>query len=233
MKAKLLFSLFFLSLALDLALAIPDLRWSAIPAALAGWYAADLASGLVHMIMDYKPCHPGSGLRDLYFWEGPRDSAEFLARQDEVYARISRFERVVYDFKKHHPFPDLLGRHNFLHLMKGPTFVVVLPISLALNAVFLTLRPPGWLLVGVVVMLLGASMSQAFHGALHRDDVGRTLRLLRKAGLVMTRRAHQAHHDSLTEDFAVINGWSNPLVNLCASLLLRSGVLHKDGLEPA
>ena len=25
-----------------------------------------------------------------------------------VYARISTFERIVYDFKKHHPMPDLL-----------------------------------------------------------------------------------------------------------------------------
>ena len=233
MKAKLLFSLFFFSLALDLALAIPSLDWRAAPAALAGWYAADLASGLVHMIMDYKPCRSGTGLKDLYFWPGSRDSAAFLAKQDEVYARISRFERVVYDFKKHHPFPDLLGRHSFLHLMKGPTFVVVLPISLVLNVAFLALRPPGWLPVGVVVMLLGAAMSQAFHGALHRDDVGRTLRALRTARLVMSRRAHQAHHDSLTQDFAVVNGWSNPLVNLCASVLLRSGALGKDGLEPA
>jgi len=233
MRDKYLFTLFFVSLAADLALAAPSLGWSAIPAALAGWYAADLASGLVHMTMDYKPCRPGTGLRDLYFWDGPRDSAEFQVKQDEVYARISRFERVVYDFKKHHPFPDLLGRHNFLHLMKGPTFVVVLPISLALNAVFLALRPPGWLLVGVVVTLLGAAMSQAFHGALHRDDVGRTLRLLRRLRLVMSRSAHQAHHDSLTQDFAVVNGWSNPLVNLCASVLLRSGALGKDGLEPA
>ena len=184
------------------------------------------------MIMDYKPCRPGSGLRELYFWPGPRDSAEFNARQAEIYARLSLFERVVYDFKKHHPFPDLLGRHSFVHLMKGPTFAVVLPFSLALNLLFLLLRPPGWLLVAVVVMLIGASMSQAFHGALHRDDVGLTLRVLRRAGFVMTRRAHQAHHDTLTQDFAVINGWSNPLVNLCTTLLLRSGALRSEGLEP-
>jgi hypothetical protein len=233
MKAKLLFALFFASLALDLALAAPTLDWRVLPAALVGWYLADLASGLVHMYMDYRPCHPGSGLRDLYFWEGPRDSPEFLRRQDEVYARISRFERIVYDFKKHHPFPDLLGRHSFLHLMKGPTFVVVLPLSLALNVAFLALRPPGWLLVGAVVMLLGAAMSQAFHGALHRDDVGLTLRLLRRVGLVMSRRAHKLHHDTLTQDFGVINGWANPMVNFCAATLLRTGLIRSEGLEPA
>ena len=74
------------------------------------------------MYMDYRPCKPGTGLRDLYFWEGSRDTLEFLKRQSEIYARISLFERIVYDFKKHHPLPDLLGRHGMLHLMKGPVF---------------------------------------------------------------------------------------------------------------
>jgi hypothetical protein len=219
-------------LALDLGLAWPSLDWRVLPAALVGWFLADLVSGLVHMYMDYRPCEPANGLKDLYFWEGPRDSPEFMARQAEVYGKISLFERIVYDFKKHHPFPDLLGRHSFLHLMKGPTFALVLPVSVAMNLVFLAFRPPAWLLVGVAVLLLGASMTQAFHGALHRDDVGLALRLSRRARLVLSRRAHQLHHDTLTQDFAVINGWSNPLVNLCAAILLRLRVLHSDGLEP-
>ena len=232
MKARLLFALFFASLALDLALAATSLSWAMLPAALAGWFAADLASGLVHMYMDYRPCRPGSGLKELYFWEGSRDSEEFHSRQAEVYARISLFERIVYDFKKHHPFPDLLGRHSFLHLMKGPTFLVVLPISLLLSLLFLLTRPPGWLLVGFVVFLAGAAMTQAFHGALHRTDVGPVLRALRAVGLVMTAKAHKAHHDTLVQDFAVVNGWSNPLVNFCVTTLLRAGVLRSEGLEP-
>ena len=232
MKAKLLFALFFASLALDLALAAPTLDWRVAPAALLGWYLADLASGLVHMYMDYRPCQPGTGLHELYFWEGRRDSDEFAAFQALVYGRISFFERIVYDFKKHHPFPDLLGRHSFWHLMKGPVFVVVLPISVALTLVFLATHPPAWLLVGTVVFLLGAGMTQAFHGTLHRADVGPVVSILRRLGLAMSAQAHKFHHDTLTQDFAVINGWSNPVVNGCASSLLRMGFMHRDGLEP-
>jgi hypothetical protein len=232
MKVKLLFTLFFASLALDLALAWPTLDWRILPAALVGWYAADLASGLVHMYMDYRPCQPGTGLHDLYFWEGSRDSEEFLALQAQVYARISFFERVVYDFKKHHPFPDLLGRHSFWHLMKGPVFVVVLPISLVLSLLFVASHPPAWLLVGFVVFLLGAGTTQAFHGTLHKQNVGPVVATLRRLGLAMSAQAHKLHHDTLTQDFAVINGWSNPLVNFCASTLLRTGLLRSEGLEP-
>jgi hypothetical protein len=48
----------------------------------------------------------------------------------------------------------------------------------------------------------------------------------------MSAQAHKLHHDTLTQDFAVINGWSNPLVNFCASTLLRTGFLRSEGLEP-
>jgi hypothetical protein len=89
-------ALFFFSLAFDLVLSVGHLDWRVVPAALVGWYLADLASGLVHMYMDYRPCIPGTGLRELYFWEGDRDGPAFLAAQAEVYARISRFERIVY-----------------------------------------------------------------------------------------------------------------------------------------
>ena len=232
MKARLLFTLFFASLALDLALAAPTLDWRILPAALVGWYLADLASGLVHMYMDYRPCQPGSGLHELYFWEGSRDDEAFLTFQAQVYARISFFERVVYDFKKHHPFPDLLGRHSFWHLMKGPVFVVILPLSVALSLVFLLTHPPAWLLVAAVVFLLGAGMTQAFHGSLHRAKVGPVLATMRALGLAMSARAHKWHHDTLTQDFAVINGWSNPLVNFCAATLLRTGIMRSEGLEP-
>jgi hypothetical protein len=231
-KADALIWLFLLSLAADVALIGPHPGWLMIPAALFGWYLADLGSGLVHMYMDYRPCIPGTGLKDLYFWEGSRDSPEFLAKQREVYARISTFERVVYDFKKHHPFPDLLGRHSLWHLMKAPVAYVTLPLSLALNLVFGLTHPPGWLIVGAITYLLGISLSQGFHGALHRSDVGWGVRAMRRVGLLMTQTAHQKHHATLVHDFAVINGWSNPLVNVCTATLLRLKLLRSEGLEP-
>ena len=75
-------------------------------------------------------------------------------------------------------------------------------------------------------------MSQVFHASLHRQDIGWGFRAMRSVGLLMSVRAHQLHHDTLTQDFSVINGWSNPVVNLCASFLLRIGALKTEGLEP-
>jgi hypothetical protein len=55
---------------------------------------------------------------------------------------------------------------------------------------------------------------------------------MRRLGLLMSVSAHQLHHDTLKHDFSVISGWSNPLVNLCATFLLRVGALREEGLEP-
>ena len=115
--------LFALSLALNLWLAgVPDWRW--LPAALAGWYVADLLSGVTHMYMDYRPCTPGIGLDRVFHYAGSRESADYLALRDRVMPRISPFERLVYDFKNHHPRPDALGRRPFL-VQIGSTILFV------------------------------------------------------------------------------------------------------------
>jgi hypothetical protein len=232
MKARILFALFFCSLALDVYFIGWRLDWRMAPAALAGWYLADLMSGVVHMYMDYKPCAPGRGLADLYFYQGSRDTEAYLSLQSRVYARINLFEKIVFDFKKHHPLPDLLGRHGVFHLMKTPVFFITLPLSLELNVLFAVWRAPSWLIVGVLALLVGSSLTQYFHGSLHRDRCAWPVGVLRRAGLLMTPRAHALHHETLVRDFAVINGWSNPVVNALARFLLRTGALHESGLTP-
>lgn len=232
MKARLLFALFFASLAFDVFRIGLRYDWLMIPAAFAGWWLADMMSGVVHMYMDYRPCTPGVGLADLYFWEGSRESEAFARRQAEVYARISTFERIVYDFKKHHPMPDLLGRHGLFHLMKAPTFFVALPISLAFNLIFLVWNAPGWLILATIVLLVGASLTQYFHGSLHRENTCFMVRNMRRVGLLMSLDAHKTHHETLVRDFSVISGWSNPVVNVIVRALLSRGWLNEAGLEP-
>jgi hypothetical protein len=224
-------SLFVASMALSVALIGPAFDPLMIPAALAGWFVADLLSGAVHMYMDYRPCPPGVGLKELYFWQGSRESEAFLARQAEVYARISRFERLVYDFKKHHPFPDLLGRHGPWRLMKAPV-LVALPLSVALNLTAIALDPPAWAMAFGLTLLAGGALAQYFHGALHKARSPWPVRALRAVGLLMTPAAHARHHATLRHDFSTVSGWSNPLLNLAADVLRRRGRLDEAGLEP-
>jgi hypothetical protein len=223
--------LFVLSLALNLWFAgAPDWRW--IPAALAAWYVADLLSGLTHMYMDYRPCTPGAGLADMFHYAGSRESADYLALRDRVLPRISPFERLVYDFKNHHPRPDALGRRSFLVQIGSTILFVSLPFSILLNLLCFALPVPGWLIAGAIVLTIGGTLAQYFHGTLHRADNPWIVRAMRRVGLLMTPEAHALHHATLRRDFATNTGWSNPLVNAIFRLAASRGWLTEAGLEP-
>lgn len=206
--------------------------WSWIPASLAAWYLADLASGVTHMVMDYKPVRPGVGLDQLYFYEGSRESDEYLALRGSVWKAIGPVEKLVYDFKNHHPRPEALGRRPMLVQIGSTICFVALPASLMLNGLALLSPPPGWLTFGAVVLIVGSTFAQYFHGTLHRDDNPAIVRAMRQIGLLMTPQAHAKHHATLTRDFATNNGWSNPLVNTLFAIAIRRRWLTEAGLTP-
>ena len=229
---RIILTLFLVSLTLNLGGALGDPGWLSLPAALVGWYIADLASGLVHMYMDYHPCPPGKRLDDLFFYAGSRESAEYQAMLQERMQRISPFERLVYDFKNHHPRPDALGRRPLWRLIGSTVIIGALPISLACNLAWLLLPVPGWVPAGVASLAIGGAFAQYFHGSLHRADNPWIIGALRQAGLLMTPAAHQIHHDTLQRDFATNCGWSNPLINLVFKGLRARGYLGDEGLVP-
>lgn len=223
--------LFAASLALNLWFAgVPDWRW--IPAALAAWYIADLLSGVTHMYMDYRPCTPGIGLDRMFHYAGSRESADYLELRDSVLPRISPFERLVYDFKNHHPRPDALGRRPFLVQIGSTILFVSLPMSILLNLVSFAGPLPGWFIAGAVVLIVGGTLAQYFHGTLHRPDNPWIVRAMRRTRLLMTPEAHALHHATLRQDFATNTGWSNPLVNVVFRVATNRGWLSEAGLEP-
>ncbi len=232
--ARLIASIVFLGLiGLDLAWALARPGWLMIPAALAGWYVADLLSGAVHLLLDYLPCPPGVGLGRLFHYPGSRSSAEYAALKAQALARLGPFERLVFDFKIHHPRPDALGKRGFWHLAGSPALIVALPLALALGAANLIWPVPGWASLFGVVTIGGGALAQYFHATLHRDDEPPwPIPLGRRLGLLMTPWAHEMHHATLAEDFATTSGWSNPLINAVFRALERRGWISPDGLEP-
>lgn len=224
-------ALFLVSLGLNLWLAgTPGWFW--IPAALAAWYVADAISGLTHMYMDYRPCTSGIGLDRLYFYEGSRESADYLTLRDNVWKKIGPFEKLVYDFKNHHPRPEALGRRAMLVQIGSTILFAALPASLVLNAAAWFLDIPGWLTFACVVLIVGGTFAQYFHGTLHREENPAIVHWMRSTGLLMTPQAHQLHHDTLTRDFATNNGWSNPLINRLFAFAMRRKWLSERGLTP-
>lgn len=226
-------AIFLLSLAANAAVMLANWSWFAIPAMLVGWYIADMLSGVIHLYMDYRPCPPGKRLNELFFYEGSRESPEYLALFAARMAAINPFERLVYDFKNHHPRPNALGRRTLWRLIGSTVTIATLPLSIALNICSIVAPLPGWAMAGFLALLIGGGFAQYFHGSLHRDHNPLVIRAMRRIGLLMTPAAHQKHHDALQRDFSTNCGWSNPLVNRLFWAARARGYLDDAGLEPA
>jgi hypothetical protein len=232
MSLRVIFAICVISYGINLALlSTISWDWWAIPVALLAWYLADAQSGLVHMYMDYRPCTPHVGLKEIFFYQGSRESAEYLAMRKAAMRRISFFERVVYDFKNHHPRPNALGRRSFEQQTVSIAFFL-LPFSVLLNISACYWPLPDLWLLGSVVFLGGSMLTQYFHGTLHREQNPWWVQVLRQIGLLMPPHAHVVHHATLACDFSTISGWSNPLVNKVFKACQRWGGFDRKGLEP-
>lgn len=224
--------MFLLSGMVNLAFALRDPDWWMIPALIAGWYGADMLSGIVHMTMDYFPARRGVGLDTLYFYEGSRESEEYQRRFRASMKQLNPFEKLVYDFKNHHPRPAALGRRTMWRQIGSTVIAGSLPLSLLLNVACLIWPVPGWLVAGMISLLIGGTFAQYFHGTLHRRENPWIIRAMRRIGLLMTPEAHQLHHDTLKRDFATNSGWSNAVLNPVFRFAYKRGWLKDDGLEP-
>ena len=219
-------------IAVALTAVASDASWWCVPAALLGWYLADAASGIVHMIMDYRPCPAGSGLARLYFYEGSREDDAYLRLLRETMARVSPLDRLTYDFKNHHPRPDALGRRSLWRQIGSTVLLAALPAVVALDVAWWFAGLPGWAMAAGCSFIVGGALSQYFHGTLHRADNPWFVTVLRKVGLLMTPSAHRRHHDTLQRDFSTNCGWSNPLLNIVFDAARQRGHFRDAGLEP-
>ena len=219
-------------LSLDVAVAMSALDLWLIPAALAGWFLADLMSGVVHMVMDYRLSPAGVGLDRLYFYEGSRESDDYLTMRRAAFAQLTPLQRITYDFKNHHPRPDALGRRSMMTQVGATVAFTTLPFAIFANAALALLGWPAPVATLLASFLIGATFAQYFHGTLHRVDNPRTVLVMRRLRLLMRPEDHHHHHDTLAQDFSTINGWSNPVLNAVFRLAHRRGWLRDEGLTP-
>ena len=232
MRQRIFLSLFVMSLALNAVAMAAHFTCACIPALIAGWYLADLASGVTHMLLDYRPTPAGKRLNELYFYEGSRESEDYIALVRRRMTGVSAFDRLVYDFKNHHPRPMALGRRPIWRLIGSTILLAALPASLALNVAAIGLPVPGWTIAMSLALIVGGAFAQYFHGTLHRKRVPGIIVWMRFLRLLMTPDAHQVHHDTLQRDFATNSGWSNPIINRLFAVLRSRGYLKDEGLVP-
>lgn len=141
--------------------------WQVGSIALAGYLAADLASGIVHFLADNfgSPTTPFIG------------------------------HSFVLPFRQHHVDPMGITRHGFF-AANGSNALVCLPVLVPV-ALFVpvTTSTVGYL-AGVFtwVMLFAVFLTNQTHKWAHMDEAPRVVQWMQNAGLILSKSHHEIHH---------------------------------------
>ena len=161
--------------------------WLVVPALLLGYALADFASGLVHWLADrhFDPRTPILG------------------------------PLLIAPFREHHAAPAEITRHGLLEVM-GNNALVTLPPALVLLAHPAPNGSLPWLFVHLTLLFLALSVvaTNLFHRWAHVATPPPAIRLLQRAGLILSPERHaRHHHTSHDRAYCVTSGWLNPLLD--------------------
>ena len=166
-----------------------------VVAALAGVYLADFLTGLIHLLMDCTPL----SLRSV---------------EDRP-----KLEWAAYGFILHHAWPTNWNTNDIYYAgLLRAGFLFYLPVTLVALAGFDAAVSPR-----TTIALLACSHSGIFTQFSHAAAHGRwrnspfangVIQTLQTCGVLLRPADHHLHHTNLSTNYAILTGWSNPLLNL-------------------
>jgi len=189
----------------SLPLSIYDILY--IPVSL---YMADLISGCAHMLLDHGDCGIlESFLKDSTIYE----LSVVKSTYPNEYAQSSLFQRICFEFQKHHEFPQRIVQKSSIEVTSTiASFTWIIQTILFIFYYYSMINPPVFMISSLIVLF--STLSQLSHQSSHdRRNPSTLLYYLRTCGLVITPEYHRIHHTTYDSHFPIITGWSYPVVN--------------------
>ena len=160
----------------------PGIRWLIAGAALAGYVAADLVSGIVHWVCDT--------------W-GTIDTP-LVGRH------------FIRPFREHHTDPMGITRHDFIET--NGNNCIAASTALGPACIVSTETAAGVFVAAFILSLsLAVFATNQFHKWAHEDDPGRVVRWLQRQHLILPPGHHGIHHCApYATHYCITTGWLNP-----------------------
>ena len=153
-------------------------------AAVMGYIAADLLSGLVHWTFDT--------------WGSARTPV------------IG--QSFIRPFREHHDDPLSITRHDFV-ATNGNTCIASLPLLALACALPLTSGARLLFTVFLLALTFGLLATNQIHKWAHEEHPGRFVRLLQRCRIILTPEHHHVHHVApYATHYCITTGWLNSLL---------------------
>ena len=183
-------------------------EWLAIPGALLGLVFGDFVTGLVHWAAD------------TYGEEGTPVIGRSLVRP----------------FRVHHVRPQEICEHGVVETV-GNTCILAAPLLALFIVAAAYARTSAALAFALFTAVATVGLTVAtnqFHKWAHQEEVPRLVRLLQRAGIILSPEHHRTHHAAPFESsYAITNGWLNPLLNRTRFFRRLEAALRSLGVEPS
>jgi hypothetical protein len=76
-----------------------------------------------------------------------------------------------------------------------------------------------------------ATFSQILHGFSHKtnNENNKLIRFLQNNHIIINNKKHKNHHTTYDSDFCIVNGWTNPLLNVIYTHILSHFIRANPG----
>jgi ubiquitin-conjugating enzyme E2 variant len=177
-----------------------------VGALVAGYIAADLASGTIHWFFD-----------------------TWLSFETPVLGSM-----FVRPFREHHVDPLAITRHDFVEI-NGSNCLATVPVllgALCLDPSAGAASRAG--VVFLLALSLGVFATNQFHSWAHREQCPGWVRWLQRSRLALGPAHHAVHHEAPhLGHYCITTGWLNPLLDGIGFFrLLERGITAMTGVPP-
>lgn len=197
-------------------------NWYDVSFILIGLYGADFFTGIVHLFLDYKLIRVNNKIIN-------NELTSLKSIQKYENHKFSVIDDIAFNFQIHHfgpqkfienrPFYNPRGQFELMLFLTTPVYFLHLLLLYTISDTWTKRK----FFITMFTFIMSATTSQIIHGISHRHKIPYILKLFQTSNIILPKEQHVTHHKLLKYNYAILNGWSNPLFNyLCDTIFYPS-----------